>query len=762
MRPHQGDIICALYEASSDDGGALRADFDQWAHEVAAVRGELDRKKKVPPAQLKSVLGAVDEPDLSRFVYSVERYMLARAYRLIVCCVGGDDPLDHAAPPVVEKAAPIVREIDALLDRLVPGAQKAEALEIAALLSEDGPFADLFQSEFMHLVPRQVRHAIGSYYTPQWLARHVIRSAGYRCEDAESLRKSIIDPACGSGVFLVAAAEEIRQAVVAGSIDSHEAIHIIDTKIHGIDVELVPCLLTIASLTFASSRLRREGRVTPPTIPRGISHADSLEEREGATRVDLVVGNPPWVNWEYMPAEYRKKHSALWPALGIFGATGRVMGYSKEDISALFVAHAIHFRLAGDGSFGFVLPESLLKSASNHRDFRRFELGQLKEPFQVSLVEDFVEAKPFEGVSNRTIVILGQNGLRTAFPVPFRKWGKLDRMLQPTTGSGALNGPVSEGMAQLASADDASSSWSTGAAAGMEVHRRLDGANAYKARTGLFTGGANAVFHLRLNGRREDGLLKVENVVERARRVVPQVEAVIEPRHVYPFLRGRDVSQWRSQAELAVLLPHTADSKMAAVSISDLRESAPRTLAYLEQFRGILGERKGFSAWEEKYRATDFYACQRVGEYTFADWKVVWRYIAKVFTTAVVGPVTIDANCAPQPAIPNEKLMLIACSSPEEAYYVGGVLAGSVVVEHVHSRMVSTQISPSIVAKIGVPRWDPSSSVHRQISEVCAEGHRRVAAEDDVTSLLDELDDLVASLWDVSSAEARAARQRLG
>jgi hypothetical protein len=39
----------------------------------------------------------------------------------------------------------------------------------------------------------------------------------------------------------------------------------------------------------------------------------------------------------------------------------------------------------------------------------------------------------------------------------------------------------------------------------------------------------------------------------------------------------------------------------------------------------------------KKYFAKYFYTLQRVGEYSFAPYKVCWKYIASEFTICVVG-----------------------------------------------------------------------------------------------------------------------------
>lgn len=764
IQPHQQRIVGAIYDASQIEDSALGADFRSWVDDVRLRRGDLDRKKKLSPRELSEVLGADHTTvELERFIFAVEHYLLDRAVRTIEKAL--DVPLEETRadlPRPLAEARKLCLHVRDLLDAELPRDLELDNAQVDDMImrSTGGPLTDAFQAEFMALVPRAVRHAIGSFYTPTWLARHVVREVGYRHEAPASLQRSVCDTACGSGVFLIAAAEEIRQAVVDGGMSPREGMDLVLSQLHGIDIELVPCMLATASLTVAAKAVGAIGSVPLENVASGIANIDSLDARDGAETFDVIVGNPPWVNWEYMPAEYRDKHGQLWFDLDVFDAKGRAMSFSKEDISALFTAHAIYYRLKSDGDFAFILPESLFKSTRNHRAFRHFELGFERAPYQVTGLEDFVQVKPFEGVANRTVVIYGRNGRKTEFPVAVTTWSGFARKVQPVTGTEALQGRADHGFAQRADATDPGSSWSTGSVSALDTHRSLDGKNAYRGRTGLFTGGANAVYHIRPLTESQEGILRVANVVERAKRPVPQVEVELEDVYVYPFLRGRDVKQWKSQVELGALLPHTPETKMAPVPESDLATTSPRLLDYFEGFKDILDERKGFSAWEQTFRNTGFYACQRVGDYTFSEWKVVWRYISPTFTSCVLGPIEF-AGMPSKPAIPNEKLMLIACDSEEEAYYVGGVLAGSVVVDHVHSRMVSTQISPSIIAGVAVPKFDPNSDAHIEIARICKAGHE--AMKDDTAPSMDSiarLDMLVASLWELDANVAEAARLR--
>ena len=91
----------------------------------------------------------------------------------------------------------LVREMVARLDNYNPGT-----------LSEDPANSrDLLKRLYQQLFPKSVRHDLGEYYTPDWLAEHVLDELGY----AGDPDKRILDPACGSGTFLVMAINRVRK-----------------------------------------------------------------------------------------------------------------------------------------------------------------------------------------------------------------------------------------------------------------------------------------------------------------------------------------------------------------------------------------------------------------------------------------------------------------------------------------------------------------------------------------------------------------------
>lgn len=85
-------------------------------------------------------------------------------------------------------------------------------------------------------------------------------------------------------------------------------------------------------------------------------------------RVDVIIGNPPWLAYRFMSANLQKvfqrraKERGLW-AGGMRGRTTQV------DLSAFFVARSIELYLRQGGRFGFVVPRAVL-SRQTYSGFR--------------------------------------------------------------------------------------------------------------------------------------------------------------------------------------------------------------------------------------------------------------------------------------------------------------------------------------------------------------------------------------------------------
>ena len=84
--------------------------------------------------------------------------------------------------------------------------QALDQFDPTTLSVEPAESRDLLKQMYQQLFPRSVRHDLGEYYTPDWLAELVLDEIGYDGNPD----KRLLDPACGSGTFLVMALNRVK------------------------------------------------------------------------------------------------------------------------------------------------------------------------------------------------------------------------------------------------------------------------------------------------------------------------------------------------------------------------------------------------------------------------------------------------------------------------------------------------------------------------------------------------------------------------
>jgi N-6 DNA Methylase len=782
-------VIAGLYEAIASTAHSA-GEYERWLQAAEYLAGPLERKRAADRGALERRHGIeIADGSIGPLLLAIETYLAVRALTYAyqaateIRRLGPDEAYDSLySEPDGLLSGRLLRElgvtgldVDPAFQWVVSHASGTTRDNLVAELrrpffeTSTADVVDELRFLYHDLVPNELRHTIGAYFTPQWLAQYVLQSITSQSELPE---QRLLDPTCGSGTFILEALAILRSAVGSKSITPDTATRHALKNIVGYEINPLTALFAKANYLRALAPLFGVSHPAPETLRVPIYVRDAVlpehsqpvvaERLDETARssYDVVVGNPPWVNWEHLPPDYRTMIQPLWPALGLFDLKGRDLAFSKEDISVLVTYTAADSFLRDGGKLTFLLPQSVVKSPLNSRGFRRFRIGSNGPPLRVLGVEDLSELNVFSGSAGRVSLFSLEKGQETTYPVPYRRWKPItSRKSLPEDGElPAILRLVArdEQVADLVDGSVANSPWMTARPAALDVLHKLSGSMPYKGRTGLFTGGANGVFHIEVVEALDQDHVLVRNHTHRAKRPVPQVEAAIENTFVFPLLRGREVSPWKVNGEICTILPHTAETGMHPVIPEEMAVTAPQTLDYLSRFRDILAERRGFGTWERQFLESGFYACQRIGAYTFLPYKVIWRYIAPRFIAAVVGPRAVMGSL--RPTIPNEKLMQVAFSDAVEAHYFCGVLMSTPGRFFIESRMVGTQISPSVISNLAAPVFEQTNATHQTIAEASMALHKRDGSDG---QQLAELDSSVASLFGLTAAELESSRLSL-
>jgi len=802
---------------------------------------------------------------------------------------------------------PLGRAVRAIIGKLAE-------YEIATFDLRPEETRDLLKDLYHRLFPQKLRHALGEYYTPDWLAEFTLEElselSGY--DGNPNLR--LLDPACGSGTFVVEAIKLARQYAAERQLDPDAARALITRNIVGFDLNplavltaranylialgdlvrgkqgllalnepiTIPVYLTdsimipaapkklgleqqgdvyqvdlealkelrpkappqdqlliipapvvdggkLAQLTslireglgrnWKSDRFRQEADrqlnltglyqkalgLSPddPTPDSAIGQGqtllaklyDDMRELEEAEldglwgrfllnrfapvldvkangRFDLIIGNPPWINWESLPDDYRDSQQRLWKDYGLFrlagsGAKGTSVrhGAGKKDLSMLMTYVAVDKLLKDGGHLAFVITQTVFKTEAGE-GFRRFVIPDTVTFFPPQRVHDLSSFQPFEGATNRTAVFVVKKdpaAKRVDYPVDYFLWRKTEPVYPDDSLEAVKNKtdryrlaaePVNKAQNGLLT-----DRWLTAKRKAIRALRKFTGTigrPAYQAYEGSNTGGANGVYWLSVDQMMGKKHALVTNYLKGAKRKVKQyTDYKIETDLLYPLLRGRDIGRWQASPSLHILMVQDPD-KRVGYHEDWLQDTAPLAYAWLRQFRKELLERKSSVVPKDP-----FYSMYGISTTTLAPHKVVWSEIAHTLKAAVIGSVD-DKHLGEKVIVPDHTVIMIPSKAEAEAHYLCALL-NSTPAQLAATAYVVLHPDPHIITRIALPKFDPKNETHKALATASKTAHRAAAKgnTDKVNEAEKEIDGLAAKIWGLDADEMQDIKDSL-
>jgi len=440
--------------------------------------------------------------------------------------------------------------------------------------------------------------------------------------------------------------------------------------------------------------------------------------------------------------------------------------------------------LKDDGVFGFLITQAAFKTKGSGELFRRFKLGN-KMNLKVIEAHDLVEILPFEGANNRTAAIILKKGEETEYPIKYTLWRKLydiDQKESLNTASKKLH--EIEMMAIPSDPDNELSPWITVPPNVVEIVKRVYGKNAYPAYAGIYSGGANGVYWVRIRGIINESKkvieipnslksvlgieneivvreLLVENVTEGMKKKIRKVETVIEDFFIYPLLKSKNVKKWRTVGYNYAIQMHDP-IKRIGYDEGWVKVNFPKTYAYLRGFEKELKERKS-GVVRQLLAKGPFYTMYSVGEYTYSPYKVVWNRMGGKISSCVVSKIK-DEYLGEKLVLPENVLAFIPTDDEDEAHYICAIMNSSITDMVLRAIAGGTKSfgTPKIIEDtIRIPKFDNNNEIHRKISELSNEAHKLARDGKDVSSIEEETDGLVAELYGISKEEMEKVKRTI-
>lgn len=724
---------------------------------------------------------------------------------------------------------------------------------------------DLFKRLYQNLVHKDIRRNLGEYYTPDWLAELVLNEVGWIVENFEKIAEEkndrlapldlrLLDPACGSGTFLVLAIGRLRNYIEEHRIDKGTALRRITKNVVGFDLNPLAVIASRANYLIALGDLLREKGGEPIEIPVYLSdsilvEADtkltggvyilrtaagkfqapisivekgllaktlklieecvkigytveefrarlsrelSLDEGEVMIFADLfrvfsnlekggknsiwvriiknsfasfftgrfnyVVGNPPWINWENLPEDYRKAAKKLWNNYGLLEkAKGVGLGRVKKDMAMLFLARCLDRYVNDGGLLSFLIPFTVYKTQAG-AGFRKYVTR-----YKVLKVHDLVTLYPFEGATNRASLIVVKKEERTSFPIPCIIW------CNPTARPIDVNSTLEKVIASTrqhtlfmipVEINKPESPWMQITEGAYKGVKKVFGSSPwYKAYEGVNTA-LNQVYWVEIISESPEGLLITNPPLSGRKKAIRQVRQIVEKDLVYPLVKGRAVKKWYVTRDYGwMIVPHNPETGKP-IHEDEMKINFPKTYSYLTNFRKELENRSIHKLWG---KGNPFYSIYDIGGYTFYPYKVVWKEVsarmkAGGFHAAIVEPVK-DVRLGFKPIITDHTIIMLPLTDRDEAFYLAGILNSSII-----QTILTYAIVASIEENIFTPKYDPGNVLHTRIVELSKRAYetsRKIHEEnrenlrEDLKEIEKEIDKTVAQLYGITDDELK-------
>lgn len=473
----------------------------------------------------------------------------------------------------------------------------------------------------------EVRHAKGVYYTPTYIVEGILSRAlkplltkCKKIEDIFNLRG--IDPACGSGSFLLGAYRLIHDEILERAVNSTAESklfleidesgscrvnfktkrRILEECLHGIDVDRRA--VKVAELSLYLKLLEDEpdvARNPKPYLPKlehnlqcGNSLIDTAmlpspdleiedtilnrinpftwERKEAFGAImknggfDWVMGNPPYIRIQAL-REFSSQET------DIIRENYEVVKKGNPDIYVAFIRRSLD-KLKTNGTLGFIVSNKFM--VTDYGAPIRNVLGQ--HAF-VDYIVDFGDKQVFEGASTYTCILVAQKSNRE---------GKTDvRVVDVDPAPGVLAPSVLRGVTDfkvdLRSFGD--SPWEWRGSVKEEARsgfKRLDELCEIFQSIATSDDGVFVLKDPESHGQYTSGFSKALN---------QRVE--VEKALVRTFIRGREIRRSATEATNNILIfPYEEQDPYQLISWSRLKKSFPKAAAYLEKCRSRLKARQ--------------------------------------------------------------------------------------------------------------------------------------------------------------------------
>lgn len=469
-------------------------------------------------------------------------------------------------------------------------------------------------------------------------------------------------------------------------------------------------------------------------------------------RFDIIVGNPPWVDWKSLPSGYRERVKGLCISRKLFSGD-RLTGGINLNICALIANVAAQNWLKEDGIIGFLMPEPLVFQPS-YEGFRNFYLDDGKRLYFQKFTNWTKAGHPFKPVTQKFLTYyLSNKEVDYAEGVPTDWYIKKPRKNIDDIEELDMKEYFNREERFLATCNENKNFFTSIETKGnAKKFIKFAGQSSYIGREGIeFYPQELMVFKLSpLPGITDCTCLRnMQN--SKSKYKIPVADTLLETKYLHPMVKGKDVTPFHvNWDEYIVPFPYEESNPRIPIQMEELSVKAPKLAQYYNKHKKLILAQTEYNEKIIGNRDADFYALARVGEYSYAKNYVVFRDNTK-WAAAVISEVETTWGGKKRPLFQNHAVSLCEDEngkfiSYDEAHYICGILNSNLVREYMMNS--SDSRSFPIRPRVKIPKYDKVNKVHKRIASLSKKAHKYYDDDRKISIILNELDELYLSLFE--------------
>jgi hypothetical protein len=714
---------------------------------------------------------------------------------------------------------------------------------------------DIFRELYMAIMPTSVRHSMGEYYTPKWLARNVITDGLRYVPVNRKDHVRILDTAAGSGTFpqqVILMKREIYKDEPKDSALDYilKEVVSIDANILAVILARINYFMAISDLIDSQKALYIPAFIGDSTVPTSdkisedgeyfvshlqgsngkeiefrvpinsvsdteqfietfqfledISEGAALDDiREALTKIctdseqleemtqswyslqsndlitpsivsniinyfllcslgkfDMLVGNPPWVDWKSLPSVHREKIKEACVSKNLFSGDGRTGGINL-NICALLTTISIENWLHKDGVATVLMPQNLLFQQS-YEGFRNLKISDNRTLYIQEIVDWEKSGHPFKPVQQLFCTYILSERQQDYFEGIPSKCIKIKKGIKLTNSSLNIN---SENFSDYFDVENKILGQTTPQRTAftyamskeeLKDFQLISGKTDYLGREGVeYYPQELQLFSL--VEKTELETVKLETYQsKRSKYSIPIRRPEIEIKYLRPLIKGINISRFHvSDSEYIAAFPYDKTSPKIPINKTDLRKQSPLLFNYYKENRQYLELQTGYSDSIIGSKSAEYYALARTGHYSHAPWYVIFRDNTK-WVSAVVGEIDTAWGGKKLPAFQNHCVSI--CERPDgkfitedEAHYISAILNSHIVEDFILS--TSDKRTFKIRIPVDIPVFDIKNTTHKKLSNLSKRAHEVYKDTEKVEKIRDNIDKLYICLLKEKKAE---------